>query len=89
MPLPPHARRVRAPPARMRVFDACQGVPGRPAGLPAAEAIAELRPGQAKGMRIRRDSGAQCGSGEFRAAAKVPGLAVEYIRAGAPGRAAA
>ena len=61
----------------------------RPAVRPVAEAIAELRPGQSKGMRIRRDSGAQCGSGEFRAAAKAPGPAVEYIRAGAPGRAAA
>ena len=35
-------------------------------------------------MRIRRDNGSQYGRGEFRAAIKVLGLAVEYILVGAP-----
>ena len=48
------------------------------------EAVAGLPPEQVKDMRVRCDNGAQYKSGEFRAAMKVLGLAVEYIWVSTP-----
>ena len=48
------------------------------------EAVAGLPPEQVKGMRIRCSNGVRCKGGEFRAAMKVLGLAVEYIWVSTP-----